>query len=130
MGLGCRSMCRQAPRRRILVVEDDRCVRELFALMLAKMFEVETLPDGTRGLERCCATSFDAVITDVRMPGVDGVAMAHALRAAGLRVPLLFVTGSPNDVGPARLATLQPARLLVKPCGFPELRAALADLGL
>jgi CheY-like chemotaxis protein len=117
-------------RRRILVVEDDPFVRAMLEQILSECFEVEAEAGGIEGLERAMARSFDAVLTDVCMPGLDGVAMAHAIRAHGLGVPLVFFTGSPHAVTREGLAALQPARLVVKPCDFTELRAALRELGL
>jgi CheY-like chemotaxis protein len=120
----------QPSLRRILVVEDDRSIRALLGCLLRREFEVETSPDGMQGLDRGLAGDFDAVITDVRMPVLDGIAMVQALRRAGRALPVVFLTGSPGDLGPARLAALGPARLVTKPCDLRRLRAVLAELGL
>jgi CheY-like chemotaxis protein len=123
-------MSLQPARRRILVVEDDPWIRALLERLLGDPFQVEVAPGGTQGVERCRTTAFDAVVTDVRMPDLDGVSMVQALRGKGLEMPVVFLTGSPEDVSPARLAALQPAQLLAKPYGIERLRAALAQMGL
>ena len=123
-------MSGETTRRRVLLVEDDPCIRVLLERLLEGVFEVEVRGRGDEGLACAVASPFDAVLTDVRMPGLDGLSMAHELRSRGSVVPFLFCTGSPESVTRARLAALQPARLLVKPCDFDELRAALRELGL
>jgi DNA-binding NtrC family response regulator len=130
MGLGCDAVIVQASLRRILVVDDDRDIRVLLGRLLADAFEVETSIGGVHGLARCLATSFDAVVTDVRMPDLDGVSMVQALREANLCMPVVFFTGSPGDVSPGSLEVLQPACLVAKPCAIERLRAALVRLGL
>lgn len=117
-------------RRSVLIIDDEPLVREVLQYVLSNEFDVEVLPDGTEALARCLATPFHAVITDVHMPVVDGVAVGRALRARGLRLPLLFFTGSPEDVPASTLVDLDPACLVAKPCDFGALRAALRGLGV
>jgi CheY-like chemotaxis protein len=70
-------------RRRILLVDDDPTIREVFKLLLEKGgFEVVTAKDGVTGLMAFAANpNFAAVITDLRMPRADGRNLITALRA-------------------------------------------------
>jgi CheY-like chemotaxis protein len=81
---------------RILIVEDDDSVRQLAARALARVgHEVETACDGAEGLNRIIAAGggYDLIVSDIRMPIMDGIEMSHraAARFSGLRI--LLVTG-------------------------------------
>jgi DNA-binding response OmpR family regulator len=66
---------------RILVVDDDRSTREMIRLQLRSAgFVVETAGDGAAALERLRRKSFDLVLLDVWMPGMDGLEMLARLR--------------------------------------------------
>ena len=68
---------RQLPgvwKRRFLVVDDQERVRELLAAVLGMEGRVETAGDGEEALEKQRTTFFDVVVSDVDMPGMDGVA--------------------------------------------------------
>jgi two-component system OmpR family response regulator len=77
----------------ILIVEDDRTLTELLARGLSRATHtVEVVHDGDEGLARAASGSFDALILDVMLPDVDGLEIAHRLRAAGVRTPILMLT--------------------------------------
>jgi len=111
----------------ILVVEDDRAIRYLFTEVLRNNgYVVIACEDGDRGLEvaRAKIAEIDAVITDSRMPGLDGRELIAQIRALRPEIPILVVSGAVEDRGsdPAtRYLTkpLSPDRLAV------ELRSAL-----
>ncbi len=69
-------------RGEILLVEDDEALRELLAMSLRDAgFEVEEVSSGQEALRRYAPQRHDVVLTDVRMPGMDGLALLRALRA-------------------------------------------------
>ncbi len=77
----------------VLVADDDRAIRESLATALELAgYEVTTCADGVQALATTRARSFDVVILDVMMPGVDGLGVCSVLRAEGNRVPILMVT--------------------------------------
>ncbi len=87
---------------RILLVDDDPEARDLArAVLCASGHEVTTGGDGREGLERALASPPDLVVTDVRMPEMDGWALARALRShpRTALVPIIFLTAldSPDD---------------------------------
>lgn len=80
-------------RGRILVIDDDADVVQLLAVRLRFVgFQVETATDGNEALSRARERRPDAVLLEVTMPGMDGFAVLDRLRAAGVWVPVLFVT--------------------------------------
>lgn len=85
---------------RVLLVEDDSDLREITALVLERHgFQVSTAPDGLRGEEMFAAESFDLVVLDVTMPGIDGLTLTKRLREQSM-VPIMLLTARdlPGDV--------------------------------
>jgi len=115
---------------RILLIEDDpetatyilECLRE-------NNHDVEIVADGRAGLLRAASEIWDLLIVDRMLPGLDGLAVVHTLRAAAVQAPVLFLTtmGGIDD----RVTGLN-ARAddyLVKPFAFAELSARIGALG-
>ena len=81
--------------RRILVVDDDAIIRESIRLALDLIGVEAILADsGDRALEAFGQASFDGVIVDLMMPGMDGLATIRALRARAPGLPVIVVSGS------------------------------------
>ena len=79
---------------RILVVDDDRAFRvSTAALLRADGHVAEAVGDGQAAVEALRQTTFDLVILDLRMPGVDGLGVVEALRVWGHDVPILMISG-------------------------------------
>ena len=77
----------------ILIAEDDRAARQ--ALQRALEFEgykVLAAIDGGEALEILTATEPDAIVLDVMMPGLDGLAVCRRIRSKGARTPVLMLT--------------------------------------
>ncbi len=78
---------------KVLIVEDDyRAARLLVAALSEIGYETVVAEDGRIALALASAQSFDAVLLDVMLPQIDGVAVARALRERGLNVPILMLT--------------------------------------
>jgi len=79
---------------RILVAEDDKAVREFVARALRHSgHEVVTADDGLDALARIDKEEFDLLITDIVMPGLDGIALALKLSKDRPELPILMMTG-------------------------------------
>ena len=69
---------------RVLVVDDEPGLRQSLGLLLADAgYEVASEGNGTRALERALGESFDVVLCDVRMPGMDGLAFLRGYKGRG-----------------------------------------------
>jgi CheY-like chemotaxis protein len=105
-----------APRRRVLIVEDDDDLRDaLVDLLGGRGFEVRSAGDGVQGLEQLRSWRPDLVVADLGLPLLDG----SGLRAAQLEtpelagIPLIVVSGSARQHEEAE--RLRPAAIVPKP---------------
>ena len=92
------------PSLRIVVADDEADTREFFERYLPRLGHqvVAVAEDGRELVDRCRQTNPDLIVTDVRMPGLDGLALARQLRARGWSGPLLAVTARADaDAEPA-----------------------------
>ncbi len=114
---------------RILVVDDDRSVREALrrALTLGG-YEVDTVEDGRQALTRLSMSSADAVVLDIGLPEVDGLEVCRRVRGAGDRTPILMLTA--RDAVADRIDGLDAGAddYLVKPFDLGELKARIRAL--
>ncbi|XUL87893.1 response regulator transcription factor [Streptomyces galilaeus] len=115
--------------QRVLIADDDRAVRESLARALELAgYEVVAAVDGVDALTRARREDFSALVVDVMMPYVDGVALCRVLRADGDRTPVLMLTARAGT--PDRIAGLDAGAddYLPKPFAVPELLARLRAL--
>jgi two-component system, OmpR family, response regulator len=114
---------------RLLMIEDDTAVSAYVARGLTEAGHVcDVLADGTDGLFQATRESYDVLVVDRMLPGLDGLSLVRALRAAGVRVPVLFLTalGGIDD----RVSGLEAGGddYLTKPFAFAELMARVNAL--
>jgi len=113
----------------ILVVDDDQAVRDSLARSLQYSgYEVTTADDGLAALAKLSNLRPDAVIMDVMMPRLDGLAATRSLRDSGNVVPILILTA--RDAVDARVDGLDAGAddYMVKPFALDELLARLRAL--
>lgn len=114
---------------RVLIAEDESKMRRYLAQGLRENgASVETCGDGTIALALARDHAFDVVVLDVMLPGLDGWAVLRALRAAGIRTPVLFLTARDHVEDRVRGLELGADDYLVKPFAFAELLARLRNL--
>ena len=114
---------------RILVVEDDRTTADYIADGLRREgHAVDALAQGRDALVRATTDEYDVLVVDRMLPGLDGLSLVKALRAARVATPVLFLTslGGVDD----RIEGLNAGGddYLVKPFAFGELSARVAAL--
>lgn len=86
---------RQRPLR-VLIVDDELEVRELLADYFAEVgYEVSAAPDGTAAVDELTANpaKYQLVISDLRMPGIDGLGVLEAAKKANPSIAVIIVTG-------------------------------------
>ncbi len=112
---------------RVLIVDDDAAIRMVCAISLqAEGLDVLEAADGLGGLEQARRQRPDLVLTDVRMPGLDGFQLAYVLRADGRTrsIPLIFLSAETGKANAERASALGALAYLTKPfdpCGLASL---------
>ena len=89
--------------KQVLLVEDNEAMRSLLTQIM-RVFgcRTEALACGEEALARLGAGAhFDLILLDWKLPGMDGLATAHGLRAAGHRTPVILITGGEQEVARA-----------------------------
>ena len=117
-----------------LIVEDEDLMREYLAsrlsAMCAEWCAADTAVDGQEAMEKIGKTHFDGIITDIRMPVMDGLAMSTAIREKDPQIPILILSGY-NEFDYARKAVrLNIFDYLLKPVDEQELAAALSAMAI
>ena len=81
-------------KTRVLVVDDDADARELISLVLSQAgYDVDSAADGFSALAKVSHYRPDAVVTDLRMPGMSGVDLLQRIRRVHGDVPVILATG-------------------------------------
>jgi CheY-like chemotaxis protein len=89
----------------VLIIEDNDVMRELLARMLQrKGYAVKTVANGRDGLALFDSQPFDVVITDMVMPGMNGLELIQALKRARPDVKVIAVSGHDDRIGYLRVA--------------------------
>src|SRR5512137_784051 len=114
-------------RPRILVAEDDDDEREAIAAGLEADYEVAAVSDGIQALASARLGMPDLVVLDLRLPGIDGLAVLDALRADlhTAEVPVILLSGQADDATRVRALDLGAADFIQKPASLQELRARI-----
>lgn len=114
---------------RILLVEDDRRTLDYLSKGLSELgHTVDTLEDGRDGLMQATHETYDVFIVDRMVPGLDGLSLVKALRAAGVKTPTLFLTAISGVDDRVEGLEAGGDDYLTKPFAFSELVARVNAL--
>jgi CheY-like chemotaxis protein len=113
---------------RILVIDDNAAIRELLRLVLEEEgYEVIEAADGAEGLQRYQGAPTDLVITDLQMPGMDGLELLRALQSMVPTPVLMAISGDRGALTQARRFT---PHTFAKPLPLEQVLAAVRNLDL
>lgn len=116
-----------AGRPRVLVVDDEASIRDLLSKTLALAeYDVDLAPDGRVALERLRIVAYDLLITDLKMPGVDGLAVIREARRMKPDIPVIIITGFSSEASAIEAVNLGVAGYLTKPFRVPRVLATAA----
>jgi excisionase family DNA binding protein len=120
-------------RQRVLVVDDEASIRDLLAKTLALAeYEVDTASDGPSALDRLRERrgSYNLMIADLRMPGMDGLTLIREVKRLSPNLPIIIITGFSTESSAIEAVNLGVAGYLTKPFRVPQvLEAAAKALG-
>ncbi len=113
-------------RNRILVVDDDPLIRgSLYELLCAQRYDVEMAANGAEAMERLRQRGFRLVITDLRMPQVDGMSLLSHIRTAYPDVSVVLITGFGSITSAVEAIRDGAFDYLTKPIQTEELEATI-----
>jgi DNA-binding response OmpR family regulator len=114
---------------RIVVTEDTRYLQDLIGLLLRLQgFETVGAADGEAALEMILSEGADGLVSDLEMPGLDGLRLCRVLRAlrASAALPIVVFTGvDEDDVRLSPIREMDAVRILHKPQGLHDIAPAL-----
>ena len=109
----------------VLLVDDDIDCREFVAMALdANGIRVTQTGSAEEGLDLLTAQTFDLVLTDMNLPGMDGAEFIKHARSKGSRIPIILITGDSRLKTPSALSTYDAQAILVKPLDDGEALAS------
>ena len=112
---------------RVLVVDDEASIRDLLSKTLALAdYDVDVAPDGQVALERMRLFSYDLLITDLKMPGMDGLTVIHEARRLHASLPVIIITGFSTEASAIEAANLGVSGYLTKPFKVPKVLSVAA----
>jgi len=115
--------------KRILVIEDDPAIqRGLKDALSGEHFEPVMSDDGMDGMRTARRSSFDLIILDVMLPGINGFDICRTLRSEKVATPILMLTGKGEEADKVLGLELGADDYLTKPFGVRELLARVKAL--
>jgi excisionase family DNA binding protein len=116
-----------AERPKVLVVDDEEAIRNLVASTLSTAdYEVDTAPDGPSAVDRLKNTDYDLLITDLKMPGMDGLSVIREARRKSAEMPIIIITGFSTEASAIEAINLGVCGYLTKPFRLPRVLAVAA----
>ncbi len=113
---------------RILIAEDDTAVREFVGRALAHAgHDVDTVDDGLQALDRLGEQDYDLLITDIVMPGLDGIALALKVAKERPDMSILMMTGYAAERQRAHNLDTLIHRVIAKPFSLRQICDAAKD---
>ena len=116
----------EGSRGLVLIVDDEAAIRFGVSEALSYAgYEVEAVGDGEEALQRIAARRFEAVLSDISMPGMDGVELLRRVRRLDFDLPVILLTGDPRLETAIQAVDAGALRYLQKPVSLAEIESAL-----
>ena len=121
-------MTNHSPGAMIAVVDDDRRILESLEILLESAdHAVRLFASGSALLESGYLAEIDCLISDIGMPGMNGLELIRAVHAVRPGLPIILITGHPDVLNGTLPVGEGHYRLFTKPFDGPELLAAVSD---
>lgn len=111
---------------RILIIEDEPDMRlGLEKNLTYEGYDVETVADGESGLDRLKTESYNLILLDVMLPGIDGFDLCKQLREEGINTPIIYLTARGQEMDKVIGLELGAEDYITKPFSLRELSARI-----
>ena len=118
------------PRPNVLVFDDEPGVRESLRAILARECAVYVAHTGEAALALLASTPIDVITLDLRMPGMDGLALLERLRARDRDIEAVIISGCPADASLAQGAAVEVFGCVSKPFDVDHVRSLVQAAAL
>jgi CheY-like chemotaxis protein len=115
---------------KILIVDDEERILFVLSSVLGKLkdqLEIKTVSNGKDAIEEARGIPFDLIITDLIMPGMDGVELTQRIRALSPGIAVIWMTAYGSQRFEAEAKQLAVHRCLDKPLEIEEFRQAVRE---
>lgn len=113
---------------RVVLVDDERIFVESLTKVLKKRgMEVQSAFDGLSALKLLSTTDPDVIVLDLRMPGMDGLAVLQEIRARDSLTPVILLTGNLDIDRVVQVMDKGVAHVLLKPCPIETLVSTIEN---
>jgi excisionase family DNA binding protein len=113
-------------RRRVLVVDDEDAIRDAIASALLEAYDVDTAVSGPAAIEQLRSIDYDLLITDLKMPGMDGLSVIREARRRKSDLHVLIITGQSSEASAIEALNMGVNGYLTKPFLMQRLVATAA----
>ncbi len=115
-------------RKKILIVDDHADTRAGLRALLTPDYEVFVVGDGTEAISRAQSQDFDLLLTDFKLPDIDGLEVARNIRKISRHIKTVLHTGSILSIMPSAATSADVDKVVYKGIDVSELRSMLASL--
>lgn len=124
-----RAVVSERTRPRILAIDDQAVILDLISAMCQTTgYEVKTAVSAEDGLQLALSQKFDIILTDLAMPGLSGLEIAHEVRKKKPDVPIVLVTGWEVNISKEKMAAAGITKVLYKPFRIEQLTDLIGNL--
>ena len=116
------------PAEKILVVDDEQSMTQFLGIVLRKEgYQVASASNGKDALEKVRGESFDAVITDIRMPGMDGIQLLEGIKKLDPTLPVVIMTAYASQQSAIDAVNLGAFQYLIKNAKNEEIKLVVRN---
>jgi len=115
-------------KKKIVVVDDDEAIRKTFFLILQKKYLVYLAKDAREALSRFKRAKIDLIITDLKLPYLNGLEMITKFRELGYKGQAILISAYPDLVEEDELSRLSISHFFIKPLDLDALNSSIDSL--
>src|SRR5881397_3471136 len=116
------------PAEKILVVDDEQSMAQFLGIVLRKEgYQVTTVSNGRDALDKVKAENFDVVITDIKMPGMDGIELLQGVKKHDASVPVVIITAYASQQSAIDAVNLGAFQYLIKNAKNDEIKLVVRN---
>ena len=114
-------MLKTVPMPTILIVDDDAAVRGMLYDLLSEKYECNTASMAEEALQYLEVEKYDAILTDLAMPGLTGVELLKRVQQTDTETPVILISGRGTEQDPEDLIELGAFAYVTKPFNLDEI---------